>query len=298
MGQALSLDCFTEAAAAKTTVLHSFNGRRIRASRLVRRTAGVAPTEARRSHSLIFQLGGGTAYRHDGGRNTEKNRPGGTTLIPANVTSAWDLSEGIELLQMQISDSYLRRFASLEFDIDADRLEMHDRIDVEDPFVRDLAGLVLQELKRDQGPSDMLLEHFDSVLSGHILRSYSNMSDLVDTQTMTERGRKDEEAVRRAQEILLDRLSENISADDLARTLGISPFRLMRCFKAELGVSIHRFVMESRVAFVRDRLLHSDDRLIAIALDAGFASQSHMTSSYTSLVGISPGRHRRQMRGG
>ncbi|MEM8848483.1 MAG: AraC family transcriptional regulator [Pseudomonadota bacterium] len=291
-------DCFRDAAAVQTEVLQSFEGRRLRASRLVRRTVGIVATESRQTHSLIFHMGGGTAYRHDGRRRTGRaNHPGTTTLVPAHLASAWDLSEGIDLLQVQIEDSRLRRFASREFDIDPDRLEMHDLIDVADPFMRDIAPAILRQLSTSRRHSDAVLDNFDTVLSSHILRTYSNLPDIASTQPDKTRGNVAREAVRRARDILLDNLDKNISATKLADEIGIGPFRLMRCFKAEMGVSLHRFVIESRVALVRDRLLQTDAPLIQIALDAGFANQSHMTSTYTAVMGITPGRHRREMRG-
>ncbi|MEM8848485.1 MAG: AraC family transcriptional regulator [Pseudomonadota bacterium] len=108
---------------------------------------------------------------------------------------------------------------------------------------------------------------------------------------------RDAQAIARARDVLLDSLSRNIPIETLAREVGVSPFRLMRCFKAEMGQTIHQFVIEHRVAFVRDRISRSDDPLAQIAFDAGFANQSHMTSAYTAMMGISPGKHRRELRG-
>ncbi|MEM7641587.1 MAG: AraC family transcriptional regulator [Pseudomonadota bacterium] len=289
--------CLENSDAVETRHVASFSDRRFRAYRMVQRSHGVVKAESSRDHALIHQIGGGTGYRHDGPRRigrTDISAP--TTMLPAGQSTAWDLSEGVDLLQIPVSDDALRRHALQDFDIDPQRLELQERVGVDDPFMNDFANIVLRELSSDHPATPLLFEGLTILASGHILRTYSNLSDLIVARAETDIDRQDRAAVRHAWEVLRDNLDRNIAIDDLARDVGLSPFRLMRAFKAEMGRPIHRFVMEIRVAYVRDRLLGTDDRLIDIAIDAGFANQSHMTSVYRALMGVSPGRHRRQMR--
>ncbi len=276
-----------------------FHGRRLRAHRVVLQGRGrsnpVLPTD----HTLVMQLGAGTVMRFDGRRQTGRNaRAHRSTFIPANIAYSWQLAGPVDALQLHLDDSDLRRFARREWDVDPDRLEMHDHMGTDDSFMRGLTPTLLREISTDNASSKLVLDQFEAVVAAHMLRRYSNALDIASGQNATPKtGERDRDTVRRARELLLDRLGENISTEDLARTVGVSPFRLMRCFRSEMGISIHRFVTENRVNFVRDRLLNTDEPLVNIALDAGFANQSHMTTCYKSIMGISPGRHRRQLRG-
>jgi len=52
-------------------------------------------------------------------------------------------------------------------------------------------------------------------------------------------------------------------------------------------------VRRLRVAAARSRVMDSQDSLAAIALDCGFADQSHLTRAFRLRYGLSPGRMRR-----
>ena len=278
--------------------LHGFVGRRLRAARLVQRTKGLMTVSEPIDHTLVFHMGGGHATRYDGRRQTGMADPRKvTTMAPAGQTNSWDLPENVDILHLYVDDADLRRFAEQEFGIDPDKLEMRDHMGVDDPFVTNLAPLILQELQSDLPQSRLMLDGFDAIVAGHMLRAYSNVSDIVVARRQAELNARDADVVRRAREILLDRLDENVPAEEVARAVGMNQYRLMRCFKAEMGITMHRFVVENRVAFVRDRLLRGRDSLAELSIDAGFANQSHMTACYSSIMGIAPGKHRAQLRG-
>ncbi|WP_299613899.1 AraC family transcriptional regulator [uncultured Tateyamaria sp.] len=173
---------------------------------------------------------------------------------------------------------------------------MRDYMGVDDKFMQHLGPLVLQELKSDLPQTHLMLDGFDYVIAGHMLRAYSNMSEIVVATEARESKHRDTELVKATRDLVLDRLDENLTAQEIGHIRDVSPFRLMRLFKNEMGISLHQFVLQNRVAYVRYQLKHSDTPLVDLAYDAGFSSQSHMNASYTKIMGISPGRHRKQLR--
>ena len=56
------------------------------------------------------------------------------------------------------------------------------------------------------------------------------------------------------------------------------------------------FLRGVRIAFVRHRLIHSDEPVAAIARAAGFADQAHCNRTFKRLMGLSPARWRRLQR--
>lgn len=282
---------------AHSDLIHRFVGRRLRANRLVQKSDGMGNPITGIDHTLVFQMGGGKVERYADGKRTGVNdKLRVSTLIPAYETTSWYLHEETHVMHLYIDDTDLRRFAEIEYGFDPDSLEMRALMGVDDKFMQHLAPLVLEELKSDLPQTHLMLDGFDSVIAGHLLRAYSNMSDVVLRREEKAKHQRDMEAARRARDILLDRLSENISATQIAAELGISPFRLMRMFKREFGTTMHQFVMQERVAYVKDRLVNSADSLAEISYDAGFASQSHMSTCYAKVIGIPPGRHRQRLR--
>jgi AraC family transcriptional regulator len=85
-----------------------------------------------------------------------------------------------------------------------------------------------------------------------------------------------------------DRLAENIAVADLAAEAGLSPSHFALLFKRSVGISVHHYVMRARVERAVELLTQTTDPLGEIALQCGFANQSHMTSALRRFLGVTP----------
>jgi len=68
-----------------------------------------------------------------------------------------------------------------------------------------------------------------------------------------------------------------------------------RAFKDSRGVAPHRYILECRVKRTQE-LLATELSLSEIAVEVGFADQSHLTRWFRELVGATPGSYRWSMR--
>jgi len=84
-----------------------------------------------------------------------------------------------------------------------------------------------------------------------------------------------------------------LRAGDLAALIGYSPSHLHRSFRRSLGESPRTFVMRRRVAKAQRLMRDNDLPLCQIAIDCGFADQSHFNRVFFRLVGQNPGAWRR-----
>lgn len=100
--------------------------------------------------------------------------------------------------------------------------------------------------------------------------------------------------VRGAIDLFHERLSENISLDELARQFDCTPFHLIRCFKKECGLTPYAYLLRLRLERARE-LIRQGRPLVDSALETGFADQSHLTRHFKTHYGISPGEFRRQI---
>jgi AraC-like DNA-binding protein len=95
-----------------------------------------------------------------------------------------------------------------------------------------------------------------------------------------------------AKVVLLTHPEKNWSLAALAQTLECSPFYLTRSFHEYVGIPLHRYQLQTRLAKAIDLLLDSNQDLMTIAINLGFSSHSHFTASFRQFVGITPNSFR------
>jgi AraC family transcriptional regulator len=95
---------------------------------------------------------------------------------------------------------------------------------------------------------------------------------------------------RRCKELMNSRIGEQISLRELAKECRLSISHFAAAFRQSIGESPQ---MKRRVEIAKEMLLSSGLPLSAIAVDCGFADQSHLTRVFTVMVGAPPGVWRR-----
>jgi AraC family transcriptional regulator len=85
------------------------------------------------------------------------------------------------------------------------------------------------------------------------------------------------------------------SLRELAAAAGVHPGHLARAFRAAYGVTVCEYSRTLRLEWAAQRLA-DDAPLAQVALDAGFADQSHFTRSFRAYAGMTPGRYRELLR--
>lgn len=101
------------------------------------------------------------------------------------------------------------------------------------------------------------------------------------------------DAVRAVRGWIDDHFAEDFGLSDLAARAGLSVFRFSHVFKACTGLSPMAYRNQRRVDAAR-RLLLAGQPIADIALQVGFADQSHLTRWFQRIVGVSPQRYRQQ----
>ncbi|MGB0561454.1 MAG: helix-turn-helix domain-containing protein [Spirulinaceae cyanobacterium] len=90
-------------------------------------------------------------------------------------------------------------------------------------------------------------------------------------------------------------LAEEIHLADIAQLIGMSQYYFCRLFRQSVGVSPYKYVIQQRVERARTFLQQFQEMKIAdIALDCGFANQSHLCKHFRKLLGTTPKRYRRE----
>jgi AraC family transcriptional regulator len=87
------------------------------------------------------------------------------------------------------------------------------------------------------------------------------------------------------------------SVEALATLAAVHPTHLLRTFRRHHGATIANYVRQRRIQRARAEVASAKRPLSAIALDAGFADQSHFTRVFRQTFGETPGQYARSLRG-
>ena len=94
-----------------------------------------------------------------------------------------------------------------------------------------------------------------------------------------------------------EQLSNDLSAGALATRAGLSSTHFRRVFQEALGVPVHRYVLAARLEQARKLLGTTRMPISRVAEEAGFSSQSHLTSCFRAAHAATPAEYRRQIIG-
>ncbi len=151
---------------------------------------------------------------------------------------------------------------------------------------RALVRLHADVLQAEGGPDDLLGQH-EALLAllGYVLRCYGPGREVRPLGAAPR-------AVGRVRDYLHAHWAEPVTLAELSAVAGLSPFRLTRVYKAATGLPPHAYQVQLRVARAQERL-RAGRPIAEVALDCGFADQSHLTRVFKRSLGFTPGQFRK-----
>ncbi|WP_369902018.1 helix-turn-helix domain-containing protein [Bacillus manliponensis] len=93
-----------------------------------------------------------------------------------------------------------------------------------------------------------------------------------------------------------EHLHEEICADDIAHIAGFSKYHFHRIFQNTVGMSVSEYTRMRRLTNAATVLLHTEERILDIALYLQFESQEAFTRAFKKMYRLPPGQFRRVMR--
>ena len=88
-------------------------------------------------------------------------------------------------------------------------------------------------------------------------------------------------------------LATDLDLNTLAAESGYSRSHFLRMFRAAMGCSPHQWLTRPRVEQAKTILRENSISLIDIALDSGFSSHAHFSSTFRQIAGVTPSEYRR-----
>ncbi len=104
--------------------------------------------------------------------------------------------------------------------------------------------------------------------------------------------RIDEERIRMAGEILVQKMASPPTIPELALQVGVNSAKLKKGFKQIFGITIGQFLMQHRMTCARELLLNRKADVTQAAFSVGYSNVSHFIRYYKKIFGVTPGCHK------
>jgi AraC-like DNA-binding protein len=229
---------------------------------------------------------GRQSFLHEGSMYTTP--PGGVILINPGAVHTGEAADeqGFEMLSLYPTTLQMEEMSS-ELTARQQGLPFFKNVRVDDPWVTKRL-LLLHRALLDASNSLEYESRFTWLMT-QLIKRYA---DRLYTEQKVGREKK---VVQQVCGYIQDNFVNGISLNEMAQQVALSPYHLLRVFRAEVGMPPYVYLENIRVRHAQ-KLIEDGQRLADVAMQSGFSSQSHMTRHFKRIIGATPGQYAQQTR--
>ena len=266
----------------------------VRAFHEPREFEGVIAPDTDMPHIPLVLFVGGAMYMEgrlvDGSWKGTLIRPDDLMLLPNAPLAFGELRwKGLtpastQTLHLHLSKELLARTAEELAGSDPARLALTGRIGFQDPLLLQVGLALWRELEQQKPTGKLYAQTAAQLLAVHLLRHYASTPLEIKerSQGLTR------QQMNRVIDFILAHLTQDLSLEALAQQIGFSSYHFARLFRQTTGESPHQFVLRQRVERAQRLLKETDAPLAQIAIESGFANQSHLTRTFKHQLVFTP----------
>lgn len=219
-------------------------------------------------------------------------RPRSFGSIPSGVESGWQVNGTPQVMLLYLRRALIDQVVNDVFEGDARRVEIRPILGEGEPLLEQLSLAVLASLRMPFNFDNRL--YIDTLAHTIAVQALYALGSGVVPQRMDRaaKGGISSAGVRRVLDYIETALDDDLSIVTLARVADYSPHFFARSFKKQVGQTLHQYVLQRRIERAKHLLLASDQVVGQIAAMSGFSSQSHLTSTFKRVFGVTPAAFR------
>ncbi|WP_244221042.1 AraC family transcriptional regulator [Paraburkholderia aromaticivorans] len=204
---------------------------------------------------------------------------GDADVIPAGLEGQWSDDAACTIFSVWIGEAFARRTVE-QLSLKSSDAQLRPQFQLRDPRFQYLAWALRAELEADEASDPLYAE---SLCTAMVVRLIGGAPTLDDKRrTLAPR------TAARVIEFIEAHLDQRLTLSELAALAELSVPHFKVLFRETLGMPVHQYVVRRRVERARALLLHGKLDASQIALDTGFAHQSHMAHWMGRLLGVTP----------
>ena len=228
-----------------------------------------------------------THFNHHGEYDGQMNA-GEFYLCPAQVSgfTAWQTVD--ETLHILIKSDLLRRVATETECLNPDKIELLPILKTKDAQIEQLARLFFAQINNKSLGERLYLESLTNVLVLHLLRNYCVFEPKFRKYSQGLAPYK----LRQTLDYIHAYLDRDLSLELMAKQIGMSRCYFADRFKQTMGIPPHQYVNQQRVEKAKQLLRQRARSIAEIALECGFANQSHLNKVFRKYTKVTPKTYR------
>jgi len=252
------------------------------AARLVRASAGRHSGGSFADHRLIFYTAGPTQTECgcDGIVQRRLQIPADFDVVPAGYDGFWEDEAPTEMVSVRLDPAFVTRTAD-DLGAPGGVAEIAPRLGARDPLVEHIVRSLVAELEAPAPVGRLYADSLAVALASRLIQGFS-MTRWRSRQTLSK------PQLRRLVDYIESNLEAELTLAELATVTGVSVPHLTTLFRRTMGQSVHRYVVERRVQRARSLLLGGERSVAQVALQTGFAHQSHLARWMKRMLGVTP----------
>ena len=163
------------------------------------------------------------------------------------------------------------------------RPEILSQFRLRDSQIEHIGWALLAEVRRGYPNGHLYMHSLATALAVHLLENYSSSA----VRQSLPMGGMPRHKLRQVQSFIEENLRDNLSLTAIADAAGMSSSHLKVTFRQATGMPVHQYLIHRRVERAA-QLLRQGLPISRVALDVGFAHQSHLAMRMKRLLGVLP----------
>jgi AraC family transcriptional regulator len=211
-------------------------------------------------------------YAHGNGR---------VDVIPAFLNHSTNWDRDVEFSVIAICPTLLIQATQ---DLMPCEIELIPQVSIDDPVIQQLALALKLEIQTGCMSGRLYGELLGTALAARLAANYAVSKPSIGFKA----NGLPQSQLDRVIDYMKANLAQDLSIFDLATLASMSESHLSRSFKQSAGISPYQYLLQQRVERAKQLLEKRSIIISSIALDCGFANQTHLTKVFRQMTGMTP----------
>ena len=211
-------------------------------------------------------------YAHGNGR---------VDVIPAFLSHWTNWDREVEFSVIAICPTLLNQTTQ---ELMQREIELIPQFAIDDPVIQQLALALKMEIQTGCMSGRLYGELLGTALAARLVQNYAVSKPSLEFKANA----LPQSQLERVIDYMKANLTQDLSILDLATLTSMSESHFSRSFKQSVGIAPYQYLMQQRVERAKQLLEQQSMAISTIAIDCGFANQTHLTKVFRQMTGVTP----------